>query len=201
MSRWPRLNRLASLTSVVETIPKKKPQKRLTVDSWQRLLPFFPVSFWRNLPHSPVRSGATASSMPGLSRLPTRPPTVLGPLACWSTVVTQIPSVSQGASCLPLNSWGPWAAVPEAHLEHALPRCPSPHRGCVLLTPRSWSPNFGWNSSCMLPEAPPGCPASWGNRLPRGKCHSPSQTCAPCPAPFLEDCCPCHPISQSKRYR
>ena len=57
-----------------------------------------------------------------------------------------------------------------------------------------------WNSSCVLPEAPPGCPASWGNRLPRGKCHSPSQTCAPCPAPFLEDCCPCHPISQSKRY-
>lgn len=142
MSRWPRLNHLASLTSVVETVPEKKPQKRLTVDSWQCLPPFFPVSFWRNLPHSPFRSGATASSMPGLSRLPTRPPTVLGPLACWSTVLTQIPSVSQGASCLPLNSWGPWAAVPEAHLEHALPRCPSPHRGCVLLTPRSWSPNL-----------------------------------------------------------
>lgn len=144
MSCWPRLNRLASLTSVVETIPEKKPQKRLMVGSWQRPSPFSPVSFLRNLQRSLFGSGTTASSTPGLSRLPTRPPTVLGPLACWSTVLAQIPSTSQGASCPPLlNSWGPWAAVPEAHLElYTLPRCPSQHRGYVLLTPRSWSRNF-----------------------------------------------------------
>ena len=67
-------NHLASLTSLAETVPEKKPLKRLMVGSCQRLPPFFPVSFWRNLQHSPFGSGTTVSSLPGLSCLPTRPP-------------------------------------------------------------------------------------------------------------------------------
>lgn len=109
MSRWPRLNHLASLTSVVETIPEKKPRKRLTVGSWQRPPPFSPVSFLRNLQRSPFGSppplqrlacpacqpGPPQSSVPwhaGALCLPRSLLLLKGPLA--------LPSSTPGASGL-----------------------------------------------------------------------------------------------------
>lgn len=56
MSRWPRLNRLASLTSVVETIPEKASEEVNSGQRWQRLLPFFPSLFLEESAALPVRS-------------------------------------------------------------------------------------------------------------------------------------------------
>lgn len=200
MSLWPRLNHLASLTSLAETVPEKKPLKRLTVGSCQHLPPFSPVSFWRNLQRSPFGSGTTVSSLPGLSCLPTRPPQssvpqhagalcsprslllLKGPLALASLIPGALGPLSQRRILGSMRS----RDVPV----HTMAVC------CSL--PGSGLRASGWNSSCMLPEAPPGCLANSGSCLPRGKCRSPSQTGASCPAPFLEDCChlPSHPSSR-----
>lgn len=163
-----------------------KPQKRLTVDSWQRLLPSSQslleesAALCQNGRHCLFNAWLVplANQAPPQSSVP------------WHAGALCTPDpfcLSRGLSCLPLNSsWGP-GLLSQRHILSTHSRDAPVHTaGCVLLTPRSWSPNFRAGTAAHAARSSPWMPGKRGEPPTQRKMPLSVPNLCPLPCSLLE---------------